>query len=244
MAKRRRKKKLRLDRVFIALAVVGILVFGIYKGTTFVIDQVVSLFSSETEEEKVVEEKPKEYKATVIIDPGHGGIDAGANTGTLYEKNITLKVSKYIQEELDNNNIKAILTRTDDNNLKSDKNSDLIERASYSQKYNAKYFISIHVNGYEDSNDVYGFEAYIRNEESKSLANMILTQMETLGYSKNRGVIDGKNLMVLKKNTVPSVLVELGYIKSQDKSYLSDDAKLKNVAKAIAKGIQNKVEES
>lgn len=242
MAKRKRKKRIRWDRVLIAFVVVGVFVFGIYKGTSFVIHQVMSWFNEDSSE--AVEETLKTYKATVIIDAGHGGIDVGANVGDLYEKNITLKTSQYIQKELDKYNIKAILTRQEDQNLKDEKNADLIERASYSEKYNADYFVSIHVNGFKDSDAIYGFEVYTKDEESKSLANMILTQMDTLNYSKNRGLVDGKNLMILKKNTVPAVLIELGYIKSQDQSYLSDDDKLQNMAKAISKGILNKVDES
>lgn len=246
MAKKRRKKRIKWNRVCIAFLAVILILFGLYKGTSFIIHQVVSIFSNEEvgSSEVIPTEKPKSYKATIVVDPGHGGIDAGANIGKLYEKDITLKTAKYLQEELDKLDIKAILTRESDATLKSGKNDDLIARAAFSSQYKADYFVSIHVNGYEKSNDIYGFEVYTRNDESKSLANMILTQMDTLGYSKNRGLVDGKNLMVLKKNTVPAVLIEMGYIKSKDKVYLSDDTKLQSIAKVVAKGIDNQVEKS
>lgn len=71
MAKKKKKKKLRIDRVMI-VAVVGIaLLFGIYKGVTFIANQISHMltpFSAQT-----VKEEKKSYIATVVLDPGHGG---------------------------------------------------------------------------------------------------------------------------------------------------------------------------
>lgn len=238
MAKRKKKKKkLRLDRVFIALVIVFALVFGIYKSARFIIDQFVSLFDTH-----IVEKTPKNYIATVIIDPGHGGSDVGANTDDIYEKDINLKTALYLQEALDDKNIKAILTREEDVALDSNKITDLSMRAQMSEQYNASYFISIHVNAFADDTSVSGFEVYTRNEESESLANMISTKVAELNITNNRGILDGHTLQVLRDNTVPSVLIELGYIKSTDIHYLTDDKQLNTIAKAIADGIENQIQ--
>ena len=73
------------------------------------------------------------------------------------------------------------------------------------------------------------------------MATSVGTYIEKLNYSKNRGIQDGKSLVVLKANTVPSILVELGYIKGKDYNYLSDNQKLEQIGEAIAKGIVDQV---
>lgn len=201
----------------------------------------IDIMNSHNKNEDIIEDDTQEYIATIVIDPGHGSIDGGAVNGDLYEKDLTLKVSKYIQEELESKNIKAILTRDSDERLKKDRKEDLSARAKMSAQVNADYFVSIHVNSFENSHDISGFEVYYRNEESQSLANMIALQLEKLNLSQNRGVLDGSTLIVLKENTVPSTLIELGYINGPDYNYLKDDQKLQQLAKAIATGIENNV---
>lgn len=201
----------------------------------------IDIMNSHNKNEDIIEDDTQEYIATIVIDPGHGSIDGGAVNGDLYEKDLTLKVSKYIQEELESKNIKAILTRDSDERLKKDRKEDLSARAKMSAQVNADYFVSIHVNSFENSHDISGFEVYYRNEESQSLANMIALQLEKLNLSQNRGVLDGSTLIVLKENTVPSTLIELGYINDPDYNYLKDDQKLQQLAKAIATGIENNV---
>lgn len=110
-----------------------------------------------------------------------------------------------------------------------------------SQQYNASYFISIHVNAFADDSSISGFEVYTRNDESMPLAELISSKVAELNITKNRGVVDGHTLQVLRNNTVPSVLVELGYIKSTDYNYLTNDNQLNEISKAIAKGIETKI---
>lgn len=235
MAKKKKKLKLRVDRVMIAAVAVLVIMFGLYKGVTYVGGVVFSFLSSP---QSTVEAKVgKKYLATVVLDPGHGGLDAGANSGKLYEKNISLTTAKAIGEALEKENIKAVYTRTTDEALHEDKTTDLNMRAQMSQKNNALYFVSIHVNDYDKSNDVTGFEVYTKNKESETLATTISQQIEKLSYSKNRGLQDGSSLLVLKNNSVPSVLVELGYIHGPDFQYLNDNTKLEQLGKAISKGI-------
>lgn len=237
--KRRKKKKLRIkwNRIFIALIVMVALLFGIYKSFSFMISEFVSFFQSDDIIE-IKTEKPKEAIGTVILDPGHGGVDAGAIRGTLYEKDIDLKVAQFVQMELEENNVNVVLTRETDETIDpKNKINDLKQRAGMSQKHKADYFVSLHVNSFDKSNDISGFEVYVRNEESKTLAENISTQIESLNLSKNRGIVEGRHLQVLRDNSVPSVLIELGYINGKDYSYLSNDAELEKLAKSIAKGI-------
>ncbi|WP_044600129.1 N-acetylmuramoyl-L-alanine amidase family protein [Candidatus Stoquefichus massiliensis] len=236
MSKKKKKLKLRVDRVMIAAVVVLALLFGIYKSVSYVGGKILSFLNSTPH--SVVEAKTeKKYRATVVLDPGHGGLDVGANSGKLYEKNISLTTVKAIGEALEKENIKPVYTRTTDEALHEDKTTDLNMRAQMSLDHSATYFVSIHVNDFDKSNDVTGFEVYTKDKESETLANTISQQIEKLNYSQNRGLQDGSSLVVLKNNTVPSVLVELGYINGPDYKYLNDEAKLQQIGEAISKGI-------
>ncbi|MCL6229898.1 N-acetylmuramoyl-L-alanine amidase family protein [Bartonella bilalgolemii] len=76
----------------------------------------------------------------VVLDPGHGGIDSGAQgvTGVL-EKNITLVFARALRDELKkDSNIHVILTRDSDEFLR------LSERVKKTQDFDANLFISIH----------------------------------------------------------------------------------------------------
>lgn len=242
----RKKKKLRVERVIIVCVIALVIGFGLYKGITWAFQSITSLLTPNVQEE-VVEpeiEKPKNYIATVVIDPGHGDWDPGANVGNVLEKDISLTTSKAIEQALDEANIKAVLTRETDISLSDNKIDDLKKRAAKSAENNANYFVSIHVNSFDESDEVSGFEIYKKNDESHSLAQNIGKNIEILNYSKNRGILDGgKSLQVLRDNTVPSVLIELGYLNNDnDYSYLSKDEKLQEMGKAIAKGIIEEVQ--
>lgn len=242
----RKKKKLRVEIVIIVCVIALVIGFGLYKGITWAFQSITSLLTPDVQEE-VVEpeiEKPKNYIATVVIDPGHGDWDPGANVGNVLEKDISLTTSKAIEQALDEANIKAVLTRETDISLSDNKIDDLKKRAAKSAENNANYFVSIHVNSFDESDEVSGFEIYKKNDESHSIAQNIGKNIEILNYSKNRGILDGgKSLQVLRDNTVPSVLIELGYLNNDnDYSYLSNDEKLQEMGKAIAKGIIEEVQ--
>lgn len=243
----RKKKKIRKDRVIIVCVLALVICFGIYKGTSWMIHTISSLLEPEVQQEVVQEkeeEKVKEYIATVVLDPGHGDWDPGANVNDVLEKDITLTTAKAIGQALEEANIKAIYTRESDVSLSNNKIEDLKKRAATSAENNAHYFVSVHVNSFDESDEVSGFEIYKKNNESESLAQNIGKHMETLNYSKNRGIIDaGKSLQVLRDNTVPSVLIEMGYLNNKnDYSYLSDDEKLQKLGEAIANGIIDEVQ--
>ncbi|WP_195599444.1 N-acetylmuramoyl-L-alanine amidase [Longibaculum muris] len=235
-AKKKKKLKLRVDRVIIAAVACLIILFGLYKGISFAVSHVMSLFETEAITPQK-NDKPKNYKATVIVDPGHGGYDVGANIGELYEKDISLTTAKAVAKELDKADIKAILTRNKDEALHDNKITDLKLRCDMSKENQAKYFVSIHVNDYDKTTNISGFEIYTKNKASEALATSIGNHIEKLNYSKNRGMQDGNSLAVLRDNSVSSVLIELGYIRGKDFDYLNDNQKLEKIGQAIAQGI-------
>lgn len=87
-------------------------------------------------------QKNKKKPFTVVIDPGHGGVDPGALGRKSQEKNINMSVSKMLASMIDEQypEVKVIFTRTTDVKI------PLIERADIANKANADLFISIHSN--------------------------------------------------------------------------------------------------
>ena len=87
-------------------------------------------------------QKSKEKPYTVVIDPGHGGVDPGALGKKTKEKNVNLKVSKLLAKMIEDEypEVKIIFTR------KTDVQIPLAKRAKIANDANADLFISIHSN--------------------------------------------------------------------------------------------------
>ncbi|MEN8107449.1 MAG: N-acetylmuramoyl-L-alanine amidase [Pseudomonadota bacterium] len=94
---------------------------------------------------------------TIVIDPGHGGIDPGA-TGRqgLMEKDVALDIAKKLQDKLEKTgNYRVILTREED------KKVYLKERVAFAKDIRADLFISIHINSLpEEAADLNYVETY------------------------------------------------------------------------------------
>ena len=86
---------------------------------------------------------PRPVISTIVIDPGHGGDDAGAlgATGGLMEKDVALAVAERLERAIETRfGISVLQTRTDDRRVGPD------ERAAYANNAKGDLFISLHVN--------------------------------------------------------------------------------------------------
>lgn len=96
-------------------------------------------------------------KKIIVIDPGHGGKDAGAVGYKRYrEKVVVLSVAKKIEDILQQSGHKVYMTRSNDTFI------ELENRTKYANRKNADIFVSIHANSIAKSkrNKVYGIETY------------------------------------------------------------------------------------
>lgn len=95
---------------------------------------------------------------SVVIDPGHGGHDKGAQVGSLKESDLVLKIALKIDEKLRQTDVRSFLTRG------SDQAVELSQRMALAEKNNAQLFVSIHANSNPFSS-VRGVEFYLQEQK-------------------------------------------------------------------------------
>lgn len=216
---------------------------------------------------------------TLVIDPGHGGHDAGARGAISMEKNINLTVAlrfgKYVEQNMPE--VRVIYTR------KQDVFIPLHERANIANRANADLFISVHTNALPAGKVARGFETYTLGmhrakdnldvamrensvismekgfeqtyegfdpkssesyiifefiqgknmERSVDLARMIQRSVCDSGCRPDKGVHQA-GFLVLRETSMPSCLIELGFITTPDEErLLNDNAKVDDIAEGI-----------
>ncbi|MGG7059094.1 N-acetylmuramoyl-L-alanine amidase [Clostridium tertium] len=240
---RRRNKKRKLYKRMILLITTLLLIIISNKLINNYLN--VSLTSNTAVAMSYEEESVDSGKIKVILDPGHGGHDDGASFGDIYEKDIVLNISNKVGKILEKNDIEVIYTRTDDSALGDDEKEDLRNRVSISNSTNAEYFVSFHINDYDEDTygyeEVYGFEVWTNYNDDKSLnlGEAIEENLEALDYTECRPMLDGSEaLYIIRENENPSVLIEFGFMNNyNDRIYLSDEANQELLAKAVATSI-------
>lgn len=173
----------------------------------------------------------------VAVDAGHGGDDWGSTRDGLYEKDANLAIALYLQQMLQSAGYDVVMIR--DGDVWVDKE----DRPVYAQNANADIFVSIHLNSLEgDSDATRGFEVWYddrREDGSDILAQNIADEMDKVLDARNRGIKETGNLVVLKYNDMPAVLVECGFITSEtERAMLFDSVYQEKLAEGIFKGIQ------
>jgi len=125
---------------------------------------------------------------TVVLDPGHGGIDSGTLTPFgMLEKDLTWDIARRLGRMLENSRVHVVLTRPGDENI------SLKERTEIANRAQADLFVSIHVNWLPDR-EARGFETYFAGSTAdpflKSLAAM---ENNDSGFSvaDTRRLLDG-----------------------------------------------------
>ncbi|WP_125714148.1 N-acetylmuramoyl-L-alanine amidase [Companilactobacillus kedongensis] len=172
-------------------------------------------------------------EATIVIDPGHGGTDVGAESSKkTYEKNFTLKYAKAIKSDLEKTGARVVLTRSGDDT------KSLGDRARLSSKIEADAYISLHFDSSDQSDSGSGVTTYYYDKDKDGqLATDINSQLKNLAID-NRGT-QQKDLYVLHYNSQPSVLIELGYINSSaDYKHINSDSYKEEVAKDVTNGLK------
>jgi N-acetylmuramoyl-L-alanine amidase len=188
----------------------------------------------------------------IVIDPGHGGEDAGTVHNGLVEKRLTLDISLRLRALLAQAGWTVRMTRetdidpvspttltafaTDGRPNASDR-AYLQTRCDVANSVNARLFISIHIN-YSESSSVRGTTFYYTKPQDVPLAQALERSVIPLAGTQDDGVVKS-NLYVTKHTTMPAVLIETGFISNPgDVGFLSDPGFLQRVAAGIAAGVR------
>ena len=178
-------------------------------------------------------------KKKVVIDSGHGGDDSGTVHNGIVEKDLTLKISNYIKERLDDLGIENSLSRTGDELLDQNARPERIQ--SFYGNGSDVIVLSNHINagGGDGAEVIYA----LRN--SDTLARKITNELENAGqnvrkfYQKRLPSDPSKDYYYLLRKTPnnETVIVEYGFADStgDDANLLKND--WQTLAEAVVKGL-------
>ena len=246
-------------------------------------DGIVKLFDNDIHDERLVNinkdfDYIKNNKLIVVIDPGHGGVDPGAQVKTIREADLMLSLAKVVAEEIERlDNTTVILTRT------IDEFTSLDERLMLAVRVGADLFISLHADtvkkGKASGSTVYTLSQEASDQASARLASRhggdelisgldltgtetaitsalmgllrsentvrsyafseaILKNLENFSIKLNPTPLRKANFSVLKLPSVPSILIETGFMSTtSDLKNLQDRNWAEKFALAISSGI-------
>ena len=200
-----------------------------------------------------------EDQVVIVLDPGHGGLDAGTVSEydgvEVWESELNLKIAFFCRDYLEENyeNVRVLLTR------ESDVKVSLEERLAFAQAVEADYLLSLHINS--DKGIANGALALVPegkyNPEqaaaSTATAVAILEELEALGLT-NRGTVvqlgddcypDGSRadaFAIIRggvRSNIPSIIMEHAFLDNESdyRNYLSNDEQLAALGRANALGL-------
>lgn len=189
-------------------------------------------------------------RKTVIIDPGHGGIDVGAVgiDGSL-EKNINLSISLDLYDYLMVSGINTVLTRDGDYEVyragEQRTKSDLYNRMDYINSVPDSILISIHQNHFENEAE-WGTQIWYspNDEKSPTIADKILNSVKRNIQPENKRINkkSDNSYYILYKAQKPSVMVECGFVSNENENKrLQDKEYQRDMAYSILAGICEEV---
>lgn len=185
---------------------------------------------------------------TIIIDPGHGGVDGGATSAEgVLEKDVALSISLMLREYLQAAGAIVFLTREGDYDLASEdvrsyrkrKTEDLHKRVELINESDADLFISLHLNAIE-STRWSGAQTFFhpRVPDNETIAFFIQEQLKINLENTNRVTKPIKNVFILESAHIPGVLVEAGFLSNREEAALLATETYQNkVAASIYEGI-------
>ena len=179
----------------------------------------------------------------IFIDQGHNpeGINAGAEGNGIREQDITYPVGIYLRDILNaDGRFEARTSRNSPDEVLGTSNAtSLAARVNMANSWPADYFISIHCNA-NINPAVNGSEVYVYREDTVAgrLARDVLDAIVERVGTKDNGVRENPSLYVLRRTSMPAILVELAYVSNaEDAQKLIDDQY--DFAYAIYEGILN-----
>ncbi len=144
---------------------------------------------------------------TVVIDPGHGGIDPGSEWFGVQEKHLTLDLGLRMEQILKDRGFETVMTR------RTDVYVELGRRAEIANRYPDAVFISLHFNA-TVSGEITGVETYYLSDGGLRLAQVVHSHLMRKLNTRDRGV-KRNSLKVLRDTKGMAILIEGGFISNR-----------------------------
>jgi N-acetylmuramoyl-L-alanine amidase len=182
-------------------------------------------------------------RGQVVIDPGHGGNDAGAVNKTygLTEKDQNLDVAKRLETLLEADGYTVCMTRTGDETLSNN------DRYAYANTTGAEVLVSVHMNGSSNPETDYTTTLFGKWRKDKELAQTVFGSLSTLPSADGSGTIATRTPYsfasgVLLKSDMPATIAETVFITSNREGRLLSDgtgARQQQIAEALRAGVED-----
>ncbi len=179
----------------------------------------------------------------IVVDAGHGGKDPGTVYKDIYEKDINLSISLYLEEYLSEYGATVVLTRDSDNDLSYGetnhrKKNDFDNRIKIINNEYTDMYLSIHLN-YLSNKKYYGAQVFY-NKDNENLAKSIQEYLNNnLETDREIKEIPSSTYMY-KKLEKRGVLIECGFLSNaSERSKLITEKYQRKVAKVIAEAVVN-----
>ena len=160
----------------------------------------------------------------------------------IYEKEINLKISQFLKNELQDLGATVYMTREGDYDLASPrayhrKKSDFDARISMIQERNPNYYISIHLN-YLDDSRYFGPQVFYStsNEKNYEIANRVQRVLNQHLHTSLKVKRVSSSLYMYSRIKVPGVLIECGFLSNlQERKKLLQEEYIQELAGLIAR---------
>lgn len=180
---------------------------------------------------------------SIVIDPGHGGIDSGASSNHVIEKEITLAISQKLADVLQSYGGKVTFTRESDIDYytrgRGGKRKDLLTRIEIMESSGAEIFISVHCNAFRGAN-LSGAQVFYSPKfpQNRILAERLQEALKDFPHGNKRQAKEDLHILILNDTDMQGVLIETGYVTNQQEAtLLADHNYQQKLVEQIAKGL-------
>jgi len=175
----------------------------------------------------------------VVFDPGHGGIDPGAVSGSAFEKDIALVIALAAADQLAaRDDFYIEVTRETD--IDPNQELGLEARVDFSDRQKADLFVSVHCNAMAPGHPANGFEVfhYYGSSAGNQAAEAVFKTLEHKVPEIGPRSVKEAGFYVIKHTRAPAILVECGFLTADsDRAKLEQPAFQQKYGEAIAAGI-------
>lgn len=181
-------------------------------------------------------EESKPTIPLIAIDAGHGGEDDGCCRGDVHESHLNMELAERLSVKLQSMGFETLLIRPNHETQMS-----VEERVEKAETAGADIYVSIHQNACEESEEsVSGIETwyYGDREGSSRLAQLVHSGAIEKTGAFDRDVRDTDELHVIRETSVPSCLIETGFLSnSRERQALCSAEYQEKLAEGMAQGI-------